>query len=159
MGTPVTIYDANGKAITTLPSMRTNLPILATNTEAATYGHFKAQKVLASDGAPQSIEFIAPIPGGSLCLVDLLVSFEKKTSSEISIVFHDATNTELIWFGDLQDAPIFFGITFGSRWQGWENAHINIDVAGAGADGSVAIGYQHMAQDITLPYARWNSER
>ena len=87
------------------------------------------------------------------------MSFEKKNTAEVSINFHDGTNTELVWFGDMTDASVFFSANLGSRWQGWKDAHIDIVVANAGLDGSIGIGYVKVGQDGTLDYDTWNSLR
>ena len=122
-------------------------------------GVFKTTKILASGGATQTIRVASPPGDGSIILSDLIVSFEKKTSSEITLQFNDGTNTELVWFGDLQDAPIFFGIPFQGSWQGWQSAYLEIVVAGAGADGSIAVGYTKVLKENSLCYVDWNARR
>ena len=119
---------------------------------------FKSIKVASGDGTG-SYTVATPGGDGSIVVVDLIISFEKKTSAEVTLQFNDGTNTALIWFGDMQDAPINLAIAFNGRWQGWSNAYLEAVVAGAGLDGSVCVGYAKVSKENSLGYAAWNARR
>jgi len=121
-------------------------------------GVFKTTKFTAAGGIG-STTVATPVGDGSIVLTDLIVSFEKKASAEVTLQFNDGTNTELIWFGDMQDATISFGIAFAGRWRGWRSAYLEIVVAGAGLDGSLGVGYVKLDKANSLTYSDWNGRR
>lgn len=121
-------------------------------------GIFKTTKT-TSGGGTGSTTVTSPDGDGSIILTDLVVSFEKKSTAEVTLQFNDGTNQELVWFGDLQDAPISFAIAFAGRWQGWQSAYLEVVVAGAGLDGSVGVGFAKVNKEGSLDYAEWNSRR
>jgi len=143
----VAIQDAGdfGKILTTVDPLR----ILSV---------FKTTKIASGDGTG-STTVATPRGDGSIVVTDLIVSFEKKTSAEVLLQFNDGTNDELVWFGDMQDAPISFGVAFAGRWQGWQNAYLEIVVAGAGLDGSIGVGYAKVSKENSLMYAEWDARR
>ncbi len=130
--------------------------VLCVQAPGKQFGVFKAQKFT---GITTGTKMADPHGDGSVELTDLMVSFEKKTSAEVTIRFNDGSNTELIWFGDMQDAPISFGIAFNGNWQGWQNAYVEVVISGAGLDGSVAIGYIKRLKKDSLKYVEWNARR
>jgi len=119
---------------------------------------FKTTKIAAGDD-PGSTTVATPTGDGSIVVVDLVVSFEKKTSAEVTLQFNDGVNSELIWFGDMQDAPISFGVSFAGKWQGWQSAYLEIVVAGAGLDGSLGVSYAKVNKENSLSYSAWNARR
>jgi len=121
-------------------------------------GVFKTTRITAAGGTG-STKVATPTGDGSIVLTDLVVSFEKKASAEVTLQFNDGTNSELVWFGDMQDAPISFGISFAGRWWGWRSAYLEIVVAGAGLDGSLGVGYVKLDKANSLTYSDWNARR
>lgn len=129
--------------------------ILCVQAPGKQFGTFKSQK-FTTTGTTKIAE---PEGDGSIELTDLIVSFEKKTSAEVTIQFNDSTRTELLWFGDMQDAPISFGVGFAGNWQGWQSAWVEVVIAGAALDGSVGIGYIKRFKKDSLTYAKWDARR
>jgi len=129
--------------------------VLCVQAPGKVFGVFKTFKFTGT-GTTKVAE---PEGDGSVELTDLVVSFEKKTSAEVVIQFNDGTRTELVWFGDLQDAPISFGIGFTGNWQGWQSAWVEVDITGANLDGSVAIGYIKRLKRDSLTYPKWDARR
>ena len=121
-------------------------------------GVFKTTKFTVAGGTG-STTVATPAGDGSIVLSDLIVSFEKKASAEITLQFNDGTNSEPVWFGDMQDAPISFGMSFAGRWQGWQGAYLEIVVAGAGLDGSLGVGYVKLNKANSLAYSEWSARR
>lgn len=121
-------------------------------------GVFKTTKFTVAGGA-DSFTVATPAGDGSITLSDLVVSFEKKAGAEVTLQFNDGTNSELVWFGDMQDAPISFGISFAGRWQGWRSAYLEIVVAGVGLDGSLGVGYVKLNKANSLTYSEWGARR
>ena len=119
---------------------------------------FKSTKFTVAGGTG-STTVATPAGDGSIVLVDLVISFEKKSSAEVTLQFNDGTNSELVWFMDMADAPIAFGIGFAGRWQGWQSAYLEIVVAGAGLDGSIGVGYAHVSKKNSLKYDDWDARR
>ena len=130
--------------------------VLCVQAPGKEFGVFKAQKFTLITTGTKMAE---PEGDGSVELTDLMVSFEKKTSAEVVIQFNDGVRTELVWFGDMQDAPISFGISFAGNWQGWQTAYVEVVIAGANLDGSVAIGYIKRLKKDSLVYNEWNERR
>lgn len=158
MAIPAYLVDvATGKALHSESYMHEGEEehVLLITTIPEHYGVFKSQKFTATG----TIKIAEPEGNGSIRLSDLMVSFEKKTLAEVTIQFNDGANTELVWFGDMQDAPISFGISFTGKWQGWRSAWVEVVVAGAALDGSVGIGYIKHNKGDSLPYNEWNSRR
>jgi len=154
----VLMDSATGKALKTMdygPEVGT---FLSTISPPQMYGTFKCTKIASGDGTG-SYTVVTPIGNGSITLTDLIVSFEKKTSAEVTLQFNDGTYTEIVWFGDMQDAPLNLAIGFVGKWQGWQSAYLEIVVAGAGLDGSIAVGYTKISHKQSLPYTEWNSLR
>ena len=157
MATPAVLYGPNGLPLTTF-DLGSQGNFLAAITPCEVYGVFKAVKIASGDGT-QTTTLVAALGDNGIRLTDLVVSFEKKTSAEVTLQFNDGTNSEIIWFADMQDAPVFFGTSFAGRWQGWQGAYIEYIVAGAGLDGSIGLGYVRCAKENTLNYSQWNVAR
>lgn len=119
---------------------------------------FKSTKFTAAGGTG-STTVATPTGNGSIVLVDLIISFEKKSSAEVTLQFNDGANSELVWFMDMQDAPISFAVGFSGRWQGWQSAYLEVVVAGVGLDGSIGCGYAHVSKVNSLTYSDWNARR
>jgi len=159
MPTPVILIDAKtGKALDTQDFGDFGV-ILTVADPLRIRGVSKTTKILASGGATQTIVLANTKADGSIVLTDLIISFEKKQSAEVTIQWNCGTNTELIWFMDMSDAPISLAIGFSGRWQGWSDAHIEVGIAGAGLDGSVGVGYVHVSKENSLSYSEWDERR
>ena len=130
--------------------------VLCVQAPGKEFGVFRSQKFTL---ITTSTKIAQPAGDGSIELTDLVVSFEKKTNAEVTIQFNDGTNTELIWFGDMQDAPISFAVGFTGNWQGWQAAYVEVIIAGANLDGSVGIGYIKRLKRDSLKYSVWNARR
>lgn len=159
MSLPVVLVDARtGKALETKELGGFGI-LLLTADPLRVNGVFKTTKFVAATSPTYSTIVATPAGDGSIVLSDMVISFEKKTGAEVTIQFNDGTNTELIWFGDMQDAPINLAIAFAGKWQGWQCAYLEAVVAGAGLDGSVGIGYAKLDKSNSLTYSDWNKRR
>jgi hypothetical protein len=157
MALPILIQDSKtGKVVAV--SSDCLCTSLLTTTPYREYGHFECVKVAAASGV-HTETIVTPDGDGSLRLTDLLLSFEKKNLAEVTVRFSDGSNTELIWFLDMTDAPVSVAIPFAGNWWGWKSAYVEVNVAGAGLDGSVAIGYIKYDAANSLSYSDWNARR
>jgi len=156
----VLIDPASGKAlhVESYQHEGEDSSVLLITTIPEHYGVFKTTKFTVAGGAG-STTIAEPEADGSLRLTDLVVSFEKKATAEVTIQFNDGSNSELVWFADMQDAPLSLAIAFAGNWRGWRSAYLEVVVATAGLDGSVGVGYVKYLKDESLPYAEWNARR
>ena len=129
--------------------------VLLTENIPAHYGKFKT----AAFTVQGTTELITPKGTNSIQLTDLIITFEKKNTSVVSINFHDGTNTAPILKATLTDGPLNLAQSFNGRWQGWQTAHIDVVIATADAIGSVAIGYVIHPADASLIYSQWAAAR
>jgi hypothetical protein len=118
------------------------------------YGVFTS----ASFTTATTTQIITPRGNGSVEITDLIVSFEKKNATVITISFHDGTNTVTIFKGTVTDAPINLAIPLAGKWQGWESAHIDITTS-ADCVGCISIGYLHKLNMESLSYNEWLARR
>lgn len=97
----------------------------------------------------------SPPVGGALVLTDLLVSTDK-TIGSVTVNFTDGVRTETILKISTSDAPANIAHSFAGKWEGWQDAYIQIIVVGAVVQ-STAVGYYKVQQG--KQYADWNSLR
>ena len=131
------------------------LRILATITPQKAHGRFKT----AAFTVQATTLLATPVSGGSIELTDLIISFEKKNTSVVTVRFYDGTNEANIVKITLTDAPVTLAIPFNGRWRGWKNAYIDATVATADAVGVVALGYVKHQALVTQTYEEWNTDR
>ena len=102
------------------------------------------------------VSVVAPPPGGSLIVSDLLISGDRRTNGSVTLRFTDGTNTINIFKAITTDAPVAISIPFEGRVQGWRNARLEIDVINN-------VEYSVMATFIKiregLPFAEWDKLR
>ncbi|KKM03133.1 hypothetical protein LCGC14_1777470 [marine sediment metagenome] len=130
--------------------------VLCVQAPGKQFGTFRSQKFTATT---TGTTIAAPEGDGSIELTDLIISFEKKTSAEVTIQFNDGDNTELLWFADLQDAPIELAVGFTGNWQGWQTAYVEVVISGAALDGSIGIGFIKRLKKDSLKYTDWDARR
>ena len=130
--------------------------VLAVTNNQKQNGVFKAQKFSATT---TGTTIASPDGDGSIELTDLIISFEKKNTAEITIRYNDGTNTEIIWFGDATDGLINVAISFQGKWQGWKGAYVEVVIANAALDGSIGIGFIKHSEAESLSYYKWNARR
>lgn len=116
------------------------------------FGTFKSATRTA-DGTSTITE---PTPGGSLAITDLIVTGEKQANSSVEVRFTDGTNFVTIYLASQVDAPANTAIGFQGRWQGWQDARIDMITVGT-ADATVAIGYIKLPS--SLAFAEWDALR
>lgn len=130
--------------------------VLATTTNQKQQGVFKAQKFTTTT---TGTTLAAPDGDGSIELTDLIISFEKKNTAEITIRYNDGSNTETIWFGDATDGLINIAVSFQGKWQGWKGAYVEVVIANAALDGSIGLGFIKHNEADSLSYSEWNARR
>jgi hypothetical protein len=158
MATPVILVDAKtGRALET-KDFGAFGTLLIVGDPLRVNGVFKTTKFTVAGGVG-STTIAMPVGYGSIVLSDLVISFEKKATAEVTIQFNDGTNTEPIWFMDMGDAPISFASNFAGRWWGWRGAYLEVVVANVGLDGSVGVGYAKLDKANSLTYDDWNAGR
>lgn len=128
---------------------------LATMTPQQAHGLFKAQ-AFTTQGTQR---LATPAGDGSIELTDLVITFEKKNASIVTVQFNDATRQVLIIKSTLTDSPVNFTMKFGGRWQGWQNAYVEAIVSGADAVGVVALGYVKHNKKGSQPFGEWDDAR
>ena len=117
------------------------------------WGHFAA----ATRATEGSTTIISPDIEDSLLLTDLIVSTKKSNGNSLVINFTDGTNTVKIVEFDVTIA-IAFGMSFGGRFHGWEDAYIQM-TTDAAYNATVTVGYMKVPKLYTLKYAAWNAAR
>ena len=126
--------------------------LLIMETHAKTHGTFKA----ATRTAEGTTTLVAAPIGGSIVLTDMLISGEKQAGSAVEVRFTDGSNTVTVFLISQVDTPANIAIPFAGRWQGWQDAQIDMITTGT-ADASVSIGYVKL--DNGLAFAEWNAFR
>jgi hypothetical protein len=94
-------------------------------------------------------------------LLDLIVSSDKANGGTITIQFNDGTYQIALAVFQVTDAPISLAMTFGGRWQGWEDSWLELVTATGSVAPTVTVscGYLKIPQINTLPYDEWDSLR
>jgi hypothetical protein len=129
--------------------------ILASITPQKSHGRFKT----ASFTVQATTILAQPESGGSVELTDLIITFEKKNTSLVTVRFYDGTNEAVIAKVTLTDAPVEIAIPFNGRWRGWANAYVDATVSVADAIGCVALGYVKHQKLGTQSYEEWSNDR
>ena len=93
---------------------------------------------------------------GSLVVTDCVINTEKRTGGAVTVQFTDGVDTVDLFKGYCQDAPININIAVSGRFQGWQDARVDVVVEGA-TDCSVTLGYMKIPNGI--PYKEWDSYR
>jgi hypothetical protein len=135
-----------------LPAASGDRPSLSVTNHHQLHGTFKS--ITRTSAGTTTI--VTPPENGSLLLTDLLISGEKQASSTTEVRFTDGTETVTIFLASQVDAPPAFAHTFGGRFQGWQDARIDVITSGAG-DATVTLGY--VKAPTGLPYVEWDSYR
>lgn len=97
----------------------------------------------------------APPVGGAIVITDILLITDK-TAGSVTINLTDGTRTETIIRASTTDAPVSFSHGFVGKWEGWQDAYLQIIVVGPVVQ-STAIGYYKIQQG--KQYSDWNSLR
>lgn len=129
-------------------------PVLVTTTHAAANGSFKA----VSRASAGTTIVTQPNAGGSIVLVDLILTTDKVNGATVTIHFTDGTNTIVIIEAVVTDAPCNIATSFMGHWHGWKDARIEIVTVGT-VKATVACGYFKVDINHTQEYAEWNAER
>ena len=127
-------------------------PVLVIMTPAQAHGHFQP----ATRTTLGTTIIVAPRPGRSLAITDILISGEKQAGSDVTVQFTDGVNTEIIVVTDQVDASPTLPGNLTSYFRGWKDARVEMVTGGAG-DATVTIGYIHSREALT--YDEWDSER
>lgn len=120
---------------------------------AVAHGTFKAATI---SGAATTI-VVQPKDQGSLLLTDLFVSADKVQNASVTVQFSDGTTSIPIIAPIVTDAPVNLGAALAGRWQGWEDARVEVVTTTAGQNVTVSVGYIKMPTG--LPYDEWDSLR
>jgi len=125
---------------------------ISTSTTPQIFGAFKT-----SSTSVAGTTTVASAPsGGSLVLTDLILSAEKKNGASVTLRITDGTNTETVVSANLTDSAVFFAHSFVGKWEGWQNARLEVVVVG-NAVVSVAVGYYKI--QTGKAYSEWNALR
>ncbi len=127
-------------------------PLLVIATPAQIHGKFKA---VTRTGSGTSI-IVAPRPGLSLFVTDIIVSGEVASASNATIQYTDGVDTETIIVADqVVNAPTL-PIPLTSYFPGWKDARVELVTSGNG-DVTVTIGYIH--SHLAPTFSEWDAER
>ena len=151
---------ATGRAIATVQPTGRLEDLKLTGKEVAlvvvpvggTFGTFKS----ASRTTAGTTTVTDPAPGGSIIITDLLISTDKTNATSVTVQFTDGTDTVVVFEADSSNAPVNVGTSFSGRWQGWEDARIDMVTVGA-VTATVAVGYVKIP--VGLPFAEWDGLR
>ena len=97
-----------------------------------------------------------PAEGGAIQLTDMIISTDKVGISRLTVLFDDGTNTEPIYDGYANDAPINLSIGLSGAWTGWKDAILKMTTVAA-LKATVAVGY--IKVPTGLEYKEWNALR
>lgn len=118
-------------------------------------GLFSTFAVAKREAAGTTI-VVQPLAGGSIHIVDLLMSGQKFSAGSMAVQFTDGTNTEIMFEIDLTDVPIVLGIPLSGRWQGWKDARFEL-VTVQDPICTVSVGY--VKHKTSQEFALWDSLR
>lgn len=157
MATPVELIDIHGHPLTIHDVEYDGVKhsILAVSSPQKEHGLFFSTTL----GAVATTILATPTGEGYIELTDLIITTEKKTAAIVTIQFNDGTNQEIILTAYCADAPVNLAIGFSGGWSGWQGAYVEVDVAGAAALGSVAIGYLKHVETFAPTYTEWVERR
>lgn len=129
--------------------------ILCVQAPGKIFGVFKSTTL----GAVATTRIAEPAGDGSVELTDLILTTEKRASAIVTIQYNDGTRTVEVLTAYVADAPVNLALNFTGNWQGWQGAWVEVDVAGAAAKGSVALGYIKRDKSDSLAYDEWDARR
>lgn len=122
--------------------------------------------VMASHGTFRAVQtttegtsiIVSPPSAGSILLTDLFLSSNKVNNAVITIRFNDGTYTVPIIAPAVTDAPANLASSLAGRWQGWQDARLELVVSGGtGHQITASAGYVKMP--FGLPYLEWDARR
>jgi len=125
-------------------------PILITQSHGSLAGTFATKTFTAAN----TYNLIAQKGDKGIVLTDMIVTTEKRTSGSVTLNMTDGVNTEVIYSGVCNDAPINLAIAFAGHWAGWRGTYLDIVVAAATV-GSVSVGYYRSNRTYTLSRTQW----
>jgi len=131
----------------------TGEPVLVTTDQAKAHGLWKT----ATLSATGTVVLVQPPSGGRIQLTDLLVSTDKTTNSTVTLAFEDGTNTENIAVFDSGNAPVALAHGFVGKIEGWQDARIEMIIAGGNAAATIMVGYIKFAEGLL--FAEWDALR
>jgi hypothetical protein len=146
-GAHVAIRDALGESVPATGEVS-----LLTTDDFRLYGRFTTVNYNSAQAATQ---IVTPIAGGSLILTDLIVNARAVNGRSVQVILSDGTFSETLFDADIT-APVSFGIAFGGRWRGWENASLRV-TTDTTRELSIAVGY--IKTPDGLAYAEWDALR
>lgn len=147
-----TLASGTEKEFHHFPSPFTGEPVIITMSPAQAHGHFK----VATRTTAGTTIIVAPKPGLSIWVTDILISGEKQAGSDVTVQFTDGTDTEIIVISNQVDARPTLAGNLQAYFRGWQDARIEMITGGSG-DATVTIGYLHSVDSPT--FAEWNAER
>lgn len=127
--------------------------LLVTAEFSRSFGLF--QTVTLTGAATTTI--VAPKPGGSILVTDIVVSAKKVASTTLIIEFDDGTNTEVIFAPDTVQQSTNFAWSLAGRLQGWRDAALKVVTTGANTDARVTAVYVPLGN--SLVFADWDALR
>ena len=129
-------------------------PAIVVMDDRLAHGVFKSG---SQSGAGTTV-IATPDAGGSLLLSDLLVSTDKQNATSVEIRFNDGTRAERIALFDTSNAPVTLPVSFTGKWQGWQDAWLEVVNTGA-VESTVSVGYCQVPRTLSLEYTKWDAER
>ena len=113
------------------------------------------QSVTRSTGGTTTV--VTPRPGGSVAVVDVLVSATKVNSATVSLVFDDDTDSEVLFTASTNNQPITFGAwPVRGRCQGWRDARLDLVTVNSTL-AFMTVVYMHLPAGLV--FADWDSLR
>ena len=117
-----------------------------------THGTFKT----ATFSGAGTTTIVTPNDSGSLFITDIALFGDKVNAGTIELRFTDGTDTATLVLATVTDAPVNFSHAFVGRFQGWQDARIDLIVTN-NVTGSATVGYMKVPKGI--PFLEWDSLR
>ena len=155
MATPVVIYGPSGKPLRTeLDTIHGKKEILAITSSQREHSVFVTK---SWTGASANVRIATPRAGGTIEILDLIISGSKKAAGTLTIRWNDDTDTDTLFVGSVDDAALNLAVSYAGKIEGWNGAYLEYTTVSAWT-GSLHITYvHHILRGPT--YAEWNSRR
>lgn len=155
MATPTVLYGKDGRPLGTETH-----PLFGEGEILCVISPEKARSVWvrkAWAAAAENVRIATPKGSGTLEILDMVLTAEKKQGGSILVRFNDGSDTDNVLGGSTDDSSINMSMSFNGKVQGWKNAYLEYTVVGAWI-GAILVTYVHHIK-AGKTYSKWNAER
>lgn len=156
MATPVVLYGSGGEPLHTeeYTIHGSGGRVLATITAERQHSVYITKSWTT---AVSNVKIATPRVGGTLELLDLVISGSKKASGTLTVRWNDGSNTDNLFVGSVDDGTLNLAISYAGKVEGWKDAYLEYTTVSVWT-GSLMITYVHHLHNCPT-YAEWNSRR